>query len=117
MTRSKRSATECPTVQDGYRRLAFGPVGDAVRLAFLEEGESPDYDGLDLFNVSEIRRVKGGVEVRFYDRLAALDRLWQVQREESRRETGFYDALRQGAMALEREASSEEEDRGGERSP
>ena len=101
------------TVEEGYRRLAFGPVGDAVRLAFWEEGDPLNPESLDLFNVSEIRRVKGGVEVRFYDRLAALDRLRQIQREEDRRETGFYDALLQSARALEeREEPWEEKEDG-----
>lgn len=98
------------TIKEGYRRLAFGPVGDAVRLAFLEEGDCLDLTGLDLYNVSEIRRVKGGVEVRFYDRLDALDRLAQLDREERQESQGLLEALTQGALAL----AQGEEGAGGE---
>ena len=100
MTDRKKGKKPPRTVREGYRRLAFGPVGDAVRLAFWEEGDALDPTGLDLYNVSEIRRVKGGVEVRFYDRLDALDRLTQLDREERREGQGLFDALRQGAQAL-----------------
>ena len=50
----------------GLRRLAFGSSTDAVKLAFSDELPPPDIIGsLDLFNVSEIKRVKGGgVEIK-----------------------------------------------------
>ena len=108
MTNQKKRQGAPRTVREGYRRLAFGPVGDAVRLAFLEEGDAVVLGGLDLYNVSELRRVKGGVEVRFYDRLDALDRLAQLDREERREGQGLFDALARGAQALR------EEERGGE---
>ena len=43
---------------EGYRRLAFGPVGDAVRLMLAEEGDWVDYPHLDLFREEE----SGGLE-------------------------------------------------------
>ena len=86
------------TVEEGYRRLAFGPVGDAVRLMLAEEGDWVDYPHLDLFNVAELRRGKGTMEMKFGSRLEALDRLAQLAREE---ESGglesFCAALGQGA--------------------
>ncbi|MCI9195647.1 MAG: hypothetical protein HFF14_08765 [Angelakisella sp.] len=89
------------TVEEGYRRLAFGPVGDAVRLMLAEEGDWVDYPHLDLFNVAELRRGKGTMEMKFVSRLEALDRLAQLAREE---ESGglesFCAALGQGARAL-----------------
>lgn len=32
------------TAEEGYRKLAFGPVTDAVRLMFPAEGESPQLE-------------------------------------------------------------------------
>lgn len=65
-------------VTEGLRRLAFGDINDAVRLAFSDELPSPaELQRMDLFNVSEIKRVKGGgVEIRIFDRLKALERLY-----------------------------------------
>ena len=82
---------------EGYRRLAFGPVGDAVKLMMAEEGQGLDYSQLDLQNVAELKRGKGTVEVRFFSRLEALDRLAQLTREEPEEEDRFYAALRAGA--------------------
>lgn len=84
-------------VEEGYRRLAFGPVGDAVKLMMAEEGELLDYSELDLQNVAELKRGKGTVEVKFFSRLEALDRLAQLAREESGGEDSFYAALSAGA--------------------
>lgn len=91
------------TVVEGYEKLALGPVGDAVKLMMAEEGEWMNYAALDLMNLAEIRRGKGGIELKFVDRLAALDRLAQLAREE---ESGGLDrfcaALSQGAKELYR---------------
>jgi len=63
-------------VVEGYRRLALGSSNDALKLLFLEEPSWAELEGLDLFNVSDIKRPKtGGMEIRFYDRCQALLRL------------------------------------------
>ena len=107
-TNSAGQQTLRQTVAEGYRRLAFGPVGDAVRLMLAEEGDWVDYAGLDLFNVAELRRGKGTIEVKFASRLEALDRLAQLAREE---ESGgleqFCAALGQGARALYQQQKEE----------
>jgi hypothetical protein len=61
----------------GLERLAFGSCNDAVYLVFSEELPPADViSGLDLFNVSEVKRVKGGgVEVKLFDRQKALEKL------------------------------------------
>lgn len=90
-----------PEVLEGYRRLAFGSVSDAVKLMFMEE-TPPDIDRMDLFNVSGLRRGKGSLEISFFDRLDALDRLAQKDAEAAAREgQGFYEAVLAGAAALE----------------
>lgn len=66
-------------VMSGLERLAFGNSNDAVFLAFSEDMHSPDViSGLDLFNVSEIKKVKGGgVEVKFFDRQKAIEKMFE----------------------------------------
>ncbi len=86
---------------EGYKRLAFGPVGDAVRLLLAEEGEYLNCDGLDLFCLTEIKRGKGTMEVKLASRLEALDRLAALAREEEGGgDDAFYAALSQGAKGF-----------------
>lgn len=64
----------------GLNRLAFGNCSDAVYLVFADELPPAEViSKLDLFNVSEIKRVKGGgVEVKLFDRLKALEKLFEL---------------------------------------
>lgn len=100
------------TVVDGYRKLALGPVGDAVRLMMAEEGDWLDYEKLDLMNLAEVKRGKGVIELKFFDRLEALDRLAQLAKEEENQGLDrFCAALSQGARELYREQREREEGR------
>lgn len=69
-------------VKTGLSRLAFGSVNDAAALVFDDE---PSYEKImraDLFNVSEIKKVKGGgVEIKFFDRQKALEKLVELDPE------------------------------------
>ena len=48
-------------VRKGLKRLAFGDIKDAVLLLFAQEGDVLSRLGeLDLYNISEIKRPKGG---------------------------------------------------------
>ena len=69
------------SIHAGLKRLAFGNCTDAVYLVFADELPPPSViEGLDLFNVSEIKRVKGGgVEVKLFDRLKALEKLYELE--------------------------------------
>lgn len=69
------------TVISGLKRLVFGSCADAVTLAFSDELPSSQVmDKLDLFNVSEIKRVKGGgVEIKLFDKLKALEKLYEIE--------------------------------------
>ena len=84
-------------VTAGLKRLAFGNCKDAVYLVFADELPPPEIiETLDLFNVSEVKRVKGGgVEVKFFDRLKALEKLFEIQNTCSNREKseGLIEAL------------------------
>lgn len=96
-------------VTQGLRRVAFGSVADGVRLA-LSAGEvtAGELENMDLFNLSELKFSKGGVvEVKFYDRMEALDRLYRVAQEQKQNGDPFYHAMELGARALA--ANGEEE--------
>ncbi len=94
-------------VEKGLSRLAFGSVADAMKLMLCEDTmTAEEIEKLDLFNVSEIKRPKGGgLEIKFFDRLKALDKLSQCTAGEENSESSFIKALSQGARLL-----SEEED-------
>ena len=88
----------------GYERLAFGNIADAIRLLYLEDPNSVNLENMDLFNISEIRKVKGGgVEIKFFDRLKALEKLENVSVCNSKDENSFYSALEHTVSILEGE--------------
>ncbi|MBP3379245.1 MAG: terminase small subunit [Ruminococcus sp.] len=98
------------TAKTGLRRLAFGSCRDAVKLAFMEEMPSEKFlDTLDLYNVSEIKRVKGGgVEIRLFDRLKALEKLCEMENDSGSRDmaAGLMAAL---TASADREENEENE--------
>lgn len=96
----KRKQSEAD-ISAGYFRLGFGCVSDAVKLIFSEDITEEKIDGLDLFNVSEIKRKKGGdVEIKFFDRLKALQQLYEMSERADSSEASIFDAIRKGASAL-----------------
>ena len=62
-------------VTAGLARLAFGNANDAAKLAFSESVSDETLRTLDLFHVTGIKRDKNGVEIKFADRLAAMEKL------------------------------------------
>ena len=85
---------------DGLRRIAFGSVADAVKLLL---GDVPDeLEELDLFMVSEIKRSpNGGMEIKFYDRIKALDALLEAGDGRTDAKTPeFVDAIFKGSAAI-----------------
>ncbi|MBQ2847623.1 MAG: terminase small subunit [Clostridia bacterium] len=89
----------------GLHRLAFGSVTDALKLMFCEETMSAEeIEKLDFFNVSEIKRPKGGgLEIKFFDRLKALERLEKLVPCADNPQSSFIQALSEGAKMLSRE--------------
>lgn len=94
------------TVQDiigGYRQLAFGDCTDAFRLLFCDEApDEKELEKMNLLNVSEIKRPKnGGIEIKFFDRLKALEKLGElssVSKDDSA--LPFYDVIERSAAAI-----------------
>lgn len=96
---------------EGFRRLAFGDIQDAVKLLFeSEENVLSVLPELDLFNVSEIKRQKGGgMEIKFFDRIKALEKLREITDSDSgQAAVSFYDALEKSAGSI-RERYKEDE--------
>lgn len=91
----------------GYRRLAFGKISDAVSLLYMENPSREQLEHMDLFMVSEIKRPKdGSMEIKFFDRLKALEKL----KENSQTESGaasVYEAILAGARALNKSKEDE----------
>ena len=89
-------------IKAGLRRLAFASSADAVRLLLSDSFEDIDVEGLDLFNVSEIKRAKGGgLEIKFFDRIKALEKLGEFTGSKtSDSSIPFYNALENSAKAL-----------------
>lgn len=96
----KESLADSNLVSAGLQRLAFGSVSDAIKLILsVNENKSPDIDTLDLFNVSEIKITNGkGMEIKFFDRLKALERLSDLSRDDgSEGILSFYEAIEKSA--------------------
>lgn len=99
----KRRIAKLAEVTEGYRRLAFGSVADAVKLILSDEPPcESELEKLDLTMVSDIKCPKsGGIEVKFFDRLKALDRLCELSNAASAGENSdFLSALDRSARAL-----------------
>ena len=90
-------------VKSGYRRLAFGSCADAYKLLFSDdENSAPNFETLDLFNISEIKRPKnGGIEIKFFDRLKALEALGEMSADsETDKALPFYNVIEKSAAAI-----------------
>ena len=85
----------------GYQRLAFGNISDAVSLLYMENPSRADLSSMDLFLVSEIKRPKdGSMEIKFFDRLKALEKLESRQDDESGGVQSLFDAIDESAKAV-----------------
>ncbi len=77
----------------GYIRLAFGSISDAVSLLYMDKPSREELEKMDLFLVSEIKHPKeGAVEIKFFDRLKALEKL-SVDRSGDDNAGSIFDAI------------------------
>ena len=66
-------------IYQGYQQLAFGSIADAIKLLFMEEPAPRALGKMNFINVAEIRRMKeGAMEIKFFDRLKALEKLEEI---------------------------------------
>lgn len=104
----KRIDSAMPVTQNeivsGCRTLAFGSAADAFSLIYSgdEELAKEKIEALNLMNISEIKRPKGGgIEIKFFDRLKALEKLYELSSAQSDGEAPFfYNAIEKSAAAL-----------------
>lgn len=87
----------------GLKRLAFGSVADPMKIILSDGSESFDTESMDLFGISEIKKPKGGgLEIKFFDRLKALEKLSQLcEQGDEDSSVPFYEAIRKSAKALD----------------
>ncbi len=102
ISRLEREKKAVGSVEKGLLRLAFGSVADAMKLMMCENSmTAEEIERLDLFNVSEIKRPKGGgLEIKFFDRIKALERLEKLGGGEENTQSSFIKALSDGAKML-----------------
>ncbi|MDO4731203.1 MAG: terminase small subunit [Clostridia bacterium] len=88
-------------IQSGYERLAYGRVSDCIKLLFSQSADSDDFDNMDFFNIAEVKKLKdGAMEIKFFDRFKALDRLNELDERELSETPSIYKALQKSANAL-----------------
>lgn len=87
-------------ILQGYRHLAFADVRDPVRLLFCDEITPNLLKKLDLSSIAEIKRPKGGMEIKFYDKLRALEGMSRLYQDRSESDCGIFEALERGSEAL-----------------
>ena len=99
MARKKKSIKE--EVCEGLKRLAFGDITDAVTLLFADDDISNEkIKSLDLFCISEIKKARAGaMEIKFFDRQKALEKLFELSSKESNETMRFYAALEESAKS------------------
>ena len=92
----------------GYERLAFGSISDSIKLLFKENLDCDTLESMDLFNISEIKKPKdGAMEIKFFDRIKALEKLEQSDFCKDGGADPFYYALEKGMAALKEDADKE----------
>lgn len=80
----------------GYEKLAFNDITDCVRLMFMKDINDFQNTNMNLFNISEIKRLKDGtMEIKFFDRIKALEKLQSIESSKSESDLlSFYDAIK-----------------------
>ncbi len=98
--------TKNEEIIQGLKRLAFGSVADALKIVLQDTSESFDIEDMDFFNIAEIKKPKGGgIEIKFFDRLKALEKLSSLcEKTDEDSSMPFYEAIRKSAKALETKA-------------
>lgn len=95
----------------GLERIAYGSIADAVRL--LQRDEPPtcrELEQMDLYCISEIKYARNGtIDLKFYNRMEALERLHRLCAPSGGTEESFYTALEKSARLLKQAGWPQEE--------
>ena len=96
---ARRKMTAQQQIEKGLSELAFGSCSDAIKLLFMSDEEIMQrLPKLKLINISEIKRPKGGgMEIKSFDRIKALERLGMDRISDSDSSLSFYEALEKSA--------------------
>lgn len=96
-------------VKNGLCDLAFGSVSDAISLLYLSDEEAmARLPKLKLMNVSEIKRPKGGgMEIKFFDRIKACEKLAGMEHSAQDEGLSFYQALEKSAQRISGESNDD----------
>lgn len=88
----------------GYERLAFNDISDCIKLMFIKDIENYQINKMNLFNISEIKRLKDGtMEIKFFDRIKALEKLQSIGSEQCEDDIySFYSSLKKDNSASSR---------------
>ncbi len=88
-------------VEAGLRKIAFGGVADCVKLLLRgEELSERRIKGLDLYCAADLKRGANGItEIKFYDRLKALELLSSLEKGAGNAQAGLIEALRKSAQS------------------
>ena len=79
MVKKDKSPLDREALLEQMGKLACARVNDAVKLAYLPEEERDAIGRLDLSSLTEFRRSGAGtVEMKFTDRMRALERLLEL---------------------------------------
>ena len=98
---SEKKVTLKYKATSGYERLAFGNISDSIKLLFCENISAKDLEKMDLFNIAEIRKPReGAMEIKFFDRLKALEKLEEIDANTKEEGSTFYKALEKGFEQL-----------------
>lgn len=97
-------------IEEGLRHIAFGSCADAVKLLLQSEALTENQiKKLDLFNIAGIKRTGGGIsEIKFYDRIKAMETLSSADGMRSDEGSGFIEALAKSAELLKEEDDNDE---------
>ena len=96
-------------------RMMTAENNDALRLLYHEQMSDEEIAGMNLSGVAEIKRTKDkSVEIKFFDRIKALDRLSELNdaADDGTSSGGLIEAMRLSAQALHGMCGREAEDRG-----
>ena len=96
-------------IYQGFHHPAFRSNSVAFKFQFYEAPAPRALGKMNFINVAEIRRMKeGAMEIKFFDRLKALEKLEEITDQGQTDTLPFYEALENSAKLLQKRAGEDE---------